>query len=107
MNKKTILSIFGGVFIIVVLIVLITNLTNNLSEVKELNQGKLHEGIHLDNGENGAGVAENLKETTSENDENLDTGKQEAVTFGVIQVPKICGPRERLDPKSNTCKRNI
>ena len=107
MNKKAILSIFGGVFIIVVAIVLITNLTNNLSEVKELNQGELHKDKHIDSGENVAGEAESLTETTAENDENLEIGEQEAVTFGVIQVPKICGPKERLDPKSNTCKRNI
>jgi hypothetical protein len=106
MNSKVVLSVFGGVFIVAVSIFLVVNLIDSCNGVKEMEDK---------NTETVQNTADKLEEASEDLQENvttlIDTTPQidyeDAIPFGVIQVPVICGHKERLDPRKNICKRVI
>lgn len=107
MNSKVVLSVFGGVFIVALSILLVVNLIDGCNGVKEM--------IHKKNTETVENTAEKIEETSEDLQENVTTlidttpqiDHEDAIAFGVIQVPVICGPKERLDPRKNICKKVI
>lgn len=135
MNKKLTLSAFGCLIVVGVSIFIIFglvkqyNLANEFENVKTEKLQKEELPVTTDTVE---GITIKVDETTysievtSESTDAVEEIPEEyeetsmipadkttqidyggPQTAGVIQVPTICGPKERLDPKKNICKRII
>lgn len=97
--KRKVLSIFGSFLILVFSILSLYHLQifakkmlKPIVKIEDITKRRI-EDIPLNN--------EEILETTTSWKSDL------AVPFRIIQVPVICGPKERLDPKNNVCKRVI
>lgn len=101
MNKKVILAIIACILIVSASVLLITNLVDSRDAIKEVQANELQKEQLVETTKVVEETTEIIEETTTE----VNFGGPQVA--GVIQVPTICGPRERLDPKTNKCKRII
>lgn len=93
MNKKVILSTFGGIFFVAASTFLIVNLIQNQENVKKFEDVKEMR-------------KEELVDATVSDENTTKTEEEPALqSFGIIVAPKICGPNQKLDARENVCKK--
>jgi uncharacterized membrane protein len=113
MNKKVILSIFVCIVIVGVSTFMIIDLDRNRDSLKEFKDTEMSEILKEELAETTETSTQITEEsfTTTETVDDLTTLPVEDFggprPAGIIIVPVICKPKERLDPTTNKCKRVI
>lgn len=105
MNKKVILAITACILIVGASVFVIIDLVDSHNAVKEVQANELQKEKLVETTEVVEETTDIFEETTEETTTEVNFGGPQVA--GVIQVPTICGPKERLDPKTNKCKRII